>query len=54
MNMKERLQAERKQWIKFAVWGLLYILFIIWVGNPWWLLLLPLIFDAFKFFTICP
>ena len=40
-------QAATKQWIKAAVWCLIYILFICWVGNFWWLLLLPVIFDAF-------
>ncbi|MDR1544652.1 MAG: signal peptidase I [Prevotellaceae bacterium] len=36
-----------KNWLKFAIWGLVYVLFIAWVGNFWWLLLLPLIFDVF-------
>ena len=42
-----RFQQPLKQWIKCSVWSLVYILFIAWVGNYWWLLLLPLIFDAF-------
>lgn len=45
--MKERLQRPVKQWVKFGIWALIYILFIIWVGNFWWLFLLPLIFDIF-------
>ena len=36
-----------KNWIKCAIYSLLYIAFIIWVGNFWWLLLLPFIFDIF-------
>ncbi|MEI8271664.1 MAG: signal peptidase I [Paludibacter sp.] len=36
-----------KQWIKAGVWCLIYILFIAWVGNYWWLLGLPVVFDAF-------
>ena len=47
MTLSERLQHPVKQWIKAIVWCILYILFIAWVGNFWWLLLLPLIFDAF-------
>lgn len=39
--------VEKKQWIKFSIWSLIYILFIVWVNNFWWLLLLPFIFDAF-------
>jgi len=36
-----------KQYVKFVFWGLVYILFVLWVGNLWWLLILPLIFDVF-------
>ncbi|MBQ1651913.1 MAG: signal peptidase I, partial [Paludibacteraceae bacterium] len=35
------------QWIKFAIVAVIYILFIIWVGNYWWLLLLIPIFDIY-------
>jgi len=42
-----RFQRPLKQWIKCSVWSLIYILFIAWVGNYWWLLLLPVIIDAF-------
>ncbi len=46
--MKERLKnIPRKQWIKAAVWGTLYLLFLLWHGNWWWVLLLPFILDAF-------
>lgn len=46
-KLADRLQHPVKQWIKAAAWCLLYILFVAWVGNFWWLLLLPLVFDAF-------
>lgn len=42
-----RFQQPVKQWIKALVWCLIYILFIVWVDNYWWLLLLPIVFDAF-------
>ena len=45
--MKDRFQKSLKQWIKASVWCIIYILFIAWVGNFWWLLLLPIIFDLF-------
>jgi len=45
--MKDRLKKPLKSWLKFAFWGLIFVLFIAWVGNFWWLLLLPLIFDVF-------
>ena len=36
-----------KQWIKALIWAVIYILFIVWVGNFWWLLGLPVVLDAF-------
>ena len=36
-----------KQWIKAVVSSIFYVLFICWVGNFWWLLLLPFILDVF-------
>ncbi|MFI3296347.1 MAG: S26 family signal peptidase [bacterium] len=45
--MRERFIRPLSSWIKFAIWAIIYILFIVWVGNFWWLLLLPLIFDLF-------
>ena len=42
-----RFQRPLKQWIKCSVWSLIYILFIAWVGNYWWLLGLPVVFDLF-------
>jgi len=42
-----RFSKPLKQWIKAGVWSIVYILFIFWVGNYWWLLGLPIIIDAF-------
>ena len=36
-----------KQWIKAIITTLFYVLFIVWVGNYWWLLLLPFILDVY-------
>ena len=36
-----------KQWIKAIIATIFYVLFIVWVGNFWWLLLLPLILDVY-------
>jgi signal peptidase I len=44
---KSRLSQAVKQWVRVSIWISIYILFVIWVGNFWWLLLLPFIFDAF-------
>ncbi len=40
-------ETKRGGWIRAAIWSLVYILFIIWVGTYWWLFLLPVIIDAF-------
>jgi signal peptidase I len=42
-----RFNQPVKQWIKAGVWSLVYVLFIAWVGNFWWILGLPVVFDAF-------
>lgn len=44
---KSRFTQATKQWVKVSIWSLIYILFVTWVGNFWWLLLLPFIFDSF-------
>ena len=40
-------KATKKQWITFAIVAILYILFVIWYGNYWLLLGLPVIFDIY-------
>jgi signal peptidase I len=40
-------KTSKSQWIKFGIAALIYILFVAWVGNFWWLLLLPVIFDIY-------
>ena len=45
--MFKRSDFSLKQWIKFAIVAVLYVLFIVWVGNYWWLLLLIPIFDIY-------
>src|ERR1035437_1105237 len=42
-----RFQQPLKQWIKCSMWSVIYILFIVWVGNYWWLLGLPVVFFLF-------
>ena len=46
------LDATRGGWIRACVWCTLYVVFVVWVAwgdwkSLWWLLLLPLIADAF-------
>jgi signal peptidase I len=42
-----RFNHPLSQWVKVGFWSLIYILFIIWVGNCWWLLGLLVVFDIF-------
>ena len=44
MSLKEII---RNKWVKFCFWALLYVLWVIWLGNYWWLLGLIIIFDLF-------
>jgi signal peptidase I len=46
-NQTSRFNQPLKQWIKAGIWSIIYILFIAWVGNFWWLIGLPVVFDAF-------
>ena len=47
-KLKSRLaQASKVQWAKGITAVVVYILFIVWVQNFWWLLLTPFFFDAY-------
>ena len=35
------------KWFKFAVWSLLYLAWVVWLGNYWWLLGEAVIFDLY-------
>ena len=42
MSLKE---LYHNRWVRFGFWALLYLLWVIWLGNWWWLLGLAVIFD---------
>ncbi len=42
MSLKE---LYHNRWVRFAFWALLYILWVVWLGNWWWLFGLVVIFD---------
>ena len=44
MSLKEFFH---NRWVKFSFWALLYVLWVVWLGNWWWLLGLAIIFDLF-------
>lgn len=33
------------KWVRFSFWALLYIIWVVWLGNYWWLFGIPVIFD---------
>ncbi len=50
MNVEQELSRFKKsplQWAKCTVWCIIYVLFIVWEGNYWWLLGLPIVADGF-------
>lgn len=42
MNLKE---LYHNRWARFSFWGLLYVIWVIWLGNYWWILGLGVVFD---------
>ena len=40
-------EATKGQWVRFAIWTIVFLAFLTWHGNWWWVLLLPLLFDMF-------
>ena len=42
MSLKELFHS---RWARFSFWAVLYLLWVIWLGNWWWLLGLAVIFD---------
>ena len=42
MSLKEFFH---NRWVKFGFWALLYLLWVIWLGNWWWILGLAILFD---------
>ncbi|MDA3891265.1 MAG: signal peptidase I [Salinivirgaceae bacterium] len=39
--------AWKNKWAKFGVYGTLYVLWVIWNTNYWWILGLPVVFDIY-------
>ena len=37
----------KNKWVRFSFWAVLYTLWVIWVGNWWWILGLAVVFDIF-------
>lgn len=48
LSFRERVARTKKtRWVRFGIETLIFILWVIWLGNPWVLLLLPLLFDIY-------
>jgi len=37
----------KNKWVKFGIYGTLYVLWVIWNTNYWWILGLPVVFDIY-------
>jgi signal peptidase I len=37
----------KNKWFKFSFFGLIYLLWVIWLNNYWWLLGMPVIYDIY-------
>lgn len=44
MSLKE---IYRNKWVRFSFWAVLYVVWVAWVGNWWWIFGLGVIFDIF-------
>ena len=44
MKLKDFLN---NKWVKFGIWATLYLLWVIWLGNYWWLFGLIVVFDLY-------
>ena len=42
MNVKG---TDRKSWVRFFIWAALWTLWVIWIGNYWWLFGLPVVYE---------
>ncbi|MBO4656579.1 MAG: signal peptidase I [Bacteroidales bacterium] len=45
--MAEKQSYLKNRWVRFSIWAVLYVLWVIWLGNFWWLLGLAVLFDIF-------
>ncbi len=43
--MNVRGTSDRKSWVRFIIWAVLWVCWVIWHGNYWWLLGLPVIYE---------
>ena len=37
--------TDKKSWVRFAIWAALYLAWVAWIGNWWWLLGLPVVYE---------
>ncbi len=45
--MKKAIELLRNKYFKFSVAAIIYVLWVIWLGNYWFLLGLPIVFDIY-------
>jgi hypothetical protein len=48
LTFKDRIKRTRTtRWVRLALFTLIFLLLIIWIGSPWLLLIYPLFFDIY-------
>ena len=45
--LKRIADVKATRWVRFGVVAALFIAWVAWIGNPWWALLLILLFDIY-------
>lgn len=46
-SKKSILKVSRSKWVRFSIWTVVTLLFVLWTGSFWWLTALPLFFDLY-------
>lgn len=46
-SKKTILKASRSKWVRFSIWTVITLLFVVWTNSIWWLAALPLFFDLY-------
>jgi signal peptidase I len=46
-SLKDRLKAPTSKWVRLSIWSGVFLLFTLWTGSAWWLLVIPFLFDLY-------
>ncbi|MDE6286755.1 MAG: S26 family signal peptidase, partial [Muribaculaceae bacterium] len=47
-DLRRRIAAVRPtRWVRFGIVAIVYLLWVVWLGSPWWALGVFLLFDIY-------